>query len=89
MSSSSSPSWAADLMGGYSEAELSAAFNKVASPINWKYPVDALLPADTSAAELAAVEFAVVFYAGCVPTVTWTPFGFNVKAVGYYAAVGA
>jgi len=88
-SSSSSSSWAASLLGGYSEAALSAAFSKVADKANWKMPVAAVLPADTSKEELALIAYAIGFYTGSEAKISASPNWVLVEAPGYYAAVGA
>lgn len=73
--------------------ELSTAFDRIADRSNWKNPIDRVL--DLNDAELFAIIEAVRFFAGCVPTFTIVPGGklpkcrYRVRAVGYYAAVGA
>lgn len=76
----------------YSRAELKEAFEAVEHPEHWKMPIDAAIPEHMR----DVVEQAVIFYAGCRPT--FTPINpkarkanrrLNVKAVGYYVAVGA
>jgi hypothetical protein len=76
----------------YSRAELHEAFEAVQDETNWKMPINAAIPEYMR----DVVEQAVIFYAGCRPT--FTPINprarkaarrLNVKAVGYYAAVGA
>lgn len=76
----------------YSRAELREAFEAVQDATNWKNPIDAAIPEW----QRDVVEQAVIFFAGCRPV--FTPVNptakkavrrLNVKAVGYYAAVGA
>jgi len=81
--------FAAKLLGGYSEKELAAAFNKVAPKPNWKAAVAAVLPAETSPREIKKIVFAISFYTGSEATVRSYPNGHVVTAPGYYAAVGA
>jgi len=76
----------------FSRAELKEAFEMVQDPTNWKNPIDAAIPAYMK----DAVEEAVIFYAGCRPTfeevnkrARRSMRRLRVKAVGYYAAVGA
>jgi hypothetical protein len=70
----------------YSRAELHAAFSAVQDPANWKNPIDAVIDASAQDVTLEAV----VFFAGCLPTFKKRGDGrLNVKAVGYYVAVGA
>lgn len=76
------------------QGELAAAFDKVADKANWKLPIDATVDLSGDA-DLATIREAVVFFAGCVPT--FVPVvgaalpgcRYRVRAVGYYAAVGA
>ncbi len=69
--------------------ELSAAFDLVADPTNWKNRIDAVI-LTTDVAELALISEAVTFFAGCVPTFTNVACNrTHVRAKGYYAAVGA
>lgn len=72
----------------YSRAELKAAFEKVRNTDNWKNPINAVIP--QSDAEIT--RQAVIFFAGCSPKFTTARVDdgyLRVKAVGYYAAVGA
>jgi len=76
----------------YSRADLREAFEAVEDPSNWKMPIDAAIPAW---AEDITRE-AVIFFAGCVPTfeeinpkARRSVRRLRVRAVGYYAAVGA
>ena len=77
------------LLGGYTQAELEAAFALVSPKPNWKAPIRKLLPASTTAAEIARISYAVGFFTGAAPLVTETANGFAVVAPGYYASVGA
>ena len=66
---------------------MSEAFDLVKDEKNWKMPIDAVVPAD---ADIALIEDAVVFYAGCLPDVTEQPDGtFRVTAPGYYMSIGS
>jgi hypothetical protein len=76
----------------YSRAELREAFEAVQHPDNWKLAIDAAIPEYMR----EVTREAVVFFAGCVPT--FEPVNpkarksfrrLRVRAVGYYAAVGA
>lgn len=69
-------------------------FDLVAPKDNWKNPIDATVraPRGKKDRELfkQMISQAVVFYTGCVPVIL--DLGdeeIGVKAVGYYAAVGA
>lgn len=74
----------------FTRGELHAAFTKVEDKQNWKQPIDAFLPAVTSEREIAAVEQAVIFFAGCVARIDTLPLGgYRVRAAGYYRSVGA
>jgi hypothetical protein len=80
----------ADLLGGYTEAELSAAFALVAPKENWKLPIEAVIP-KPSPYDAALLKFAVAFYTGGKAKFTGLPSGkaVLVTSPGYYAAVGA
>lgn len=79
-------------------AELSAAFDLVSDKTNWKNPINKRVKLTPT--QIMLVYEAIQFFAGCVPTFraidSETVFAggvpiveFHVKAVGYYAAVGA
>ena len=74
---------------GYSRAELKDAFERVEDKTNWKNPIDTVLPGMLSGAEQSLIEAAVIFFAGCEPTILPYEFGTRVTAKGYYHAVGA
>lgn len=63
-----------------------AYFNLVADKANWKNPINAFVPATI---DLDAITDAVIHFTGSVPTYTMTRKGWNVKAAGYYVAIGA
>jgi hypothetical protein len=75
-------------------ADLSAAFNRVASKENWKMPIDAVVDIENDYAK-ELIERAVIFLTGSVPTfepiagATLPACRYRVKAAGYYAAIGA
>lgn len=80
-------------------AQLSIAFNLVSDKTNWKNPINRELI--LTGQDVAMIRTAVQFFAGCVPTFSvlagrvefdgkGNPLStYNVKAAGYYAAVGA
>jgi hypothetical protein len=85
MTEAEKTAWIANLMGGYSQAELEAAFALVAPKPNWKTPINAKLSKSTTVAEIARIKFAIMFFTGSEAT-----FGYgSVKAPGYYATIGA
>lgn len=74
---------------GYSRAELRKAFERVQDKTNWKNPIDVTLPY-LKPSERSLIHAAVVFFAGCEPTFeVLNTRQHRVRAVGYYAAVGA
>ena len=78
------------LLGGYTQAELEAAFALVAPKDNWKLPINAKLPGKTTPAEIDKIAFAIGFFTGGVATFTLVDgISYAVTAPGYYAAVGA
>lgn len=79
-----------DLLGGFTETELRAAFSRVENKEHWKKPIAALVQV-VSERELEAIKYAVTFYTGSVATVSrgFGPDVYKVTAAGYYAAVGA
>jgi hypothetical protein len=77
------------LLGGYTQAELEAAFALVAPKDNWKLPINAKLPGKTTPREIDKIAFAIGFFTGGVATFTFDGISYAVTAPGYYAAVGA
>lgn len=72
----------------YSKMELREAFEAVENPSNWKLAIDSMICREYR----DITEEAVVFFAGCRPTfaeVEGHSGLLRVKAIGYYAAVGA
>jgi hypothetical protein len=74
----------ASLLGGYTQAELEAAFALVAPKPNWKMPIEATLPKNTPAAEIKKIAFAIEFFTGGKAKFTYG----KVTAPGYYKSVG-
>jgi hypothetical protein len=75
-----------DSFCGYPIADLHAAFSAVCNQDNWKYPIDASVPAD----KLAITLVAIPFMCGGQCTVTPDADGtFHVANAGYYANIGA
>jgi hypothetical protein len=77
---------------GFTRAELKDAFDRVCDLTNWKNPINRVLIGTLSKRDRAAIECAVVFYAGCNASFAFTPGArpsTRVTAVGYYVAVGA
>jgi hypothetical protein len=70
---------------GYTEAQLIEAFRQVADPSDWKNPIDEFFPAGEEI-DFDAVGAAVIFYCGCVATVS-NQAGTTVSAIGYYEAM--
>lgn len=80
----------ADLLGGYTEVELSMAFELVANPEHWKLPIDTTVSGKLTDEQLGLIAYAIEFYTGSKPTFRQVPGGpIEVRAAGYYAAVGA
>ena len=73
---------------GFTRGDLSAAFDRVADKGNWKLAIDALVTV-ADPRELLLIARAVPFFAGCEAEITAEGRGHRVRAVGYYAAVGA
>jgi hypothetical protein len=77
---------------GYTRQQLEDAFNRVKNEKHWKYPICKTITIQDEA-ELAVIDAAVVFYAGCHCTFTRLPgAGANevhVQADGYFIAVGS
>lgn len=71
----------------YTQEQLSQAFALVKNQENWKYPVDATVPAD---ADTALIGDAVIYFTGSNPEFIKLPGGkMRVVAAGYYACVGS
>lgn len=74
--------------GGYTQAQLKAAFDLVKNPENWKLRIDARVPGSTDVMLLhSAVEF---FTGGAATIATDARSGeLHVQASGYYACIGS
>lgn len=76
----------------FTHADLDAAFDRVKVPaLHWKAPINRVL-ANLTTADKVVIDAACRYFAGC-PAI-FTPVGgasvlTRVKAVGYWAAVGA
>jgi len=73
---------------------LSQAFDSVANKTNWKLPIDAVVTINDKNGnyERSLILEAVRFFAGCEAQISKCSMAGNkwrVRAVGYYAAVGA
>jgi hypothetical protein len=78
------------LLGGYTQAELEAAFALVAPKPNWKMPIGAELPSITSIEKRNLIAFAIMFFTGGKAAFSKTAGGkIKVTAPGYYNSVGA
>jgi hypothetical protein len=75
--------------GEYTRAELTEAFDLVANPENWKYPIDAVVKDDPDL--IRAIGRAVPFFTGSTIEVLRAGRGKlkRIVAAGYYSAVGA
>lgn len=75
-----------DAHAGFSEAELTQAFDRVSPVGDWKAAIDAVVEID-SASELAAICAAIEFYTATIPQVTrvggLASKRFAIKATGY------
>lgn len=71
--------------------ELTAAFNRVARPDNWKFPIDMTLLLEPLDREV--VREAVIFFTGSVPKFEYDgccgDLTCRVTADGYYRTIGA
>ena len=78
--------WTERMMGGYTEAQLEAAFALVSNPENWKLPINMRVTAECPPSQIAR---AVTFYTGSVAEITSHADGSHtVVAAGYYATLG-
>lgn len=76
---------------GYTRKQFEEAFNRVCNKENWKMPIEAKLPKETTTEELSMISEAVIFYTGSVPKFRNVPETKEivVEAAGYYATIGA
>jgi hypothetical protein len=71
----------------YTHEQLSAAFDMVKNPENWKNPINAIVP---ESADITLITEAIRFFTGSVSKVE--PMGDNsvkITALGYYLVIGA
>lgn len=67
-------------------------FNIVSNKEHWKKPIDIDLPPETPLADLDLIKKAIQFYTGSVALISHTSgvnAPWNIRAVGYYIAIGA
>lgn len=74
---------------GYTRGQLAAAFDRVKDDTHWKNPINKVVEV-LDEAEMALIDAAVVFYAGCGVTFTGTPEAnvYRVRAPGYFMTIG-
>ncbi len=68
---------------GYTQEQLSTAFDGVRNADHWKGPIDALVPED----ELTVTVLAIIFYTATEPKASWVESKehFRVTSEGYWA----
>lgn len=74
----------------FTRTELREAFERVENREHWKLPIDTRV-AIVGDRQRVAIAQAVIFFAGCeaeISRIGRTPL-FHVRAIGYYAAIGA
>jgi hypothetical protein len=78
-------------MGGYTDEQLRAAFERVACRSNWKDPIACDLPADLTDDDRRMIDTAITHWTGSIAE--WTRDGdggcWTVRAAGYYASIGS
>ena len=75
--------------GGYTNQQLSDAFDLVKSDVHWKYPIDKVIEGATRA-QLDLIETAIRYYAGGGVSFQHLPDRcVRVRAAGYYNLIGA
>ena len=75
------------VFGRYTQQELDAAFKLVKSKRGWKYPINAVVPADKVGVCCAAINY---FGCGQVKTRLSSTLKFTrITAPGYYKTIGA
>jgi hypothetical protein len=62
------------------QAHLTAAFDLVCDPTDWRAPIDATVSGDM---DLSLLAEAIIHFTGTVPTFDGTPGGYRVWAEGY------
>lgn len=82
--------WLDAARGGYEIEELSAAFDLVKNPENWKLHIDTVIPVDMDPAEMARViGTAITWYTGSVADIWREADGLHVQAAGYDVDIGS
>lgn len=89
--SSGDPKWDSVRSGGYTQAQLNGAFDLVRNATHWKYPIDRTLPDSLGLTEddFDLIKRAIIDHTGSVPTIRKVAGGTRVRAIGYFAAIGA
>lgn len=82
--------WAESIMGGYTEDQLSIAFDAVKDDRNWKNPIKMRVAANVRLITRDQIARAIDFYAGGGATFTdYEDGSYLVEAPGYYEVIGA
>lgn len=76
------------VFGGYTQAQLEAAFNLVRNKENWKYEVDHHFPPGVEI-DTDLISAAVAYFTGSGAIFEVTEQGTRVTADGYYATIGS
>lgn len=71
---------------GYTQQQLSDAFDLVKNRENWKLPINALVPSD---ADKRLIEAACIYFAGSPCEFIKQGKRLRVVAAGYYACIGS
>ena len=81
-----SKTFVARLLDGYTEQQLSDAFDRVANRDDWKAPIDCITVADEVVGREDLIRKAVVFYTATEPAIVVCGSGYaHIQADGYRA----
>lgn len=75
-----------NLLSGYKQEDLAAAFKAVQNSEHWKNPINAPVP---QGIDIELLAYAIMFYTGSVARFSGPNNKRRVKADGYYKAIGA
>lgn len=81
-----------ELLNGFTDRELDAAFDLVKDRTNWKMPINKIVYLDKTTISLECILESIIFYTGGEGDVYYSPTNpkkVRIQSPGYYNCIGA